>query len=86
MDKPIHIATNLDWYSAEATHPGSSGYYCTYSIKSCSVMRLEYSAKHNVWNASDKEDVPEFPVKVDYWAHMPEIFVKMTEDFYNGQD
>lgn len=82
IDVPVKIDTNIEWFSAQATHPGSSGYYLTYSVKSGGFQSLEYSAKHNAWNVSDKEDEPAYPVKITYWAHMPKELTILTEEYY----
>lgn len=65
-----------DWISCKDANPAESGEYFAIA-HSGAVLSLEYSARHDAWNANDYRE-PIHAIAVDYW--MPIVLPEGYDD------
>ncbi len=59
------------WISTAERQPEKTGLYLCYTKKRVYLV-LNYSKRHNTWNAFDGEDEPKNALEVTHWMPLPE--------------
>ena len=59
------------WISTAERQPEKTGLYLCYTKKRVYLV-VDYSKRHNTWNAYDSEDEPKHALEVTHWMPLPE--------------
>lgn len=57
------------WIRTDDAQPARSGEYWA-RTDTGSYMKLGYSARHNAWNASDRQEAPTHAIRVTHWMRI----------------
>ena len=62
---------NLHFKCADQVLPKKSGQYLCIKNGGFTWQKLEWSNKHQRFNASDLQETPEYAIKIMWWAELP---------------
>lgn len=71
IEELVSSADKFNWISTAERQPEKTGLNLCYTKKRAFLV-LNYSKKHNVWNAYDSEDEPTHALEVAFWQPLPE--------------
>jgi len=71
IEELVSSADKFKWISTAERQPEKTGLNLCYTKKRVFLV-LNYSKKHNVWNAYDSEDEPTHALEVAFWQPLPE--------------
>lgn len=66
------MKTTFEFISTKDSLPPVSGMYLVINKSGTHITTLEFSARHQSFNASDTTDDNSFAIEASYWAHIPE--------------
>lgn len=67
----VSSADKFKWISTAERQPEKTGLYLCYTKKRAYLV-LNYSKRHNTWNAFDSEDEPKHALEVTHWMPISE--------------
>lgn len=71
IEELVSNADKFKWISTAERQPEESGAYLCRTAKRVYLV-VNYSKRHNTWNAFDSEDEPKHAMEVTHWLPLPE--------------